>query len=297
MIGCESGSGSVALGFRHDSGLVTVQMLDVGGHAVIRDTDDHLIGLDGGPLPASETSDGDVGPAGDDRDSLDILAAALERCGGEFGTASAGGGLQGDDPVDPLGDVRDDDHIRDEIGVLQGAGDLSFGLERDEETFVDHLFGGFGGIVSTDVEVGGTGGDVGRSVDHSEDTCADVAGFLFNGKGETFALGGLEDCLTVGDGILDLGAAGGEFLVLSDQSAGDGLMAEPEDGLQTVGIMLVKFQCRGHRSVIGLGTFISIPFRTNTSDSERTAHKHFIIFFTSDDYGKEKSDLGNGYEG
>lgn len=262
MILCEYGSGSVTLGFCHDSGLVPVQMLNISGHTVVRDTDDHLISLDGGPFPAPETSDGDVGPAGDDRNGLDILAAALERCGGEFSTASACGGLQRDDPVDPLRDVSDDDHVGNEIGILQRADDLPLGLERDEETFVDHLFGGFRRIVGTDVEVGGTGGDVRGGVHHSEDTCSDVAGFLFHGKGETFTSSGLEDGLTVGDGVLDGCAARREFLVLSDQSAGDRLVAEPEDGLQTVGIMFVVFQCRGHGSVIGLWTFISIPFRT-----------------------------------
>jgi len=99
---------SVTLRLGHDSGLVTSETLHVTGNAVVRDTDDHLVGADGGPLPASETSYGDVRLVRDQRDGVDVLAAALERSGAELGTASGGGGLQGNDPVNPLGDVADD---------------------------------------------------------------------------------------------------------------------------------------------------------------------------------------------
>lgn len=146
------------------------------------------------------------------------------------------------------------------------------GSERYEGPFVDHLLGGFRGIVGTDVEMRYARCYIRWSIAHSENACSDMTGFLIRGQGKTFAFTRPENSLTVRNGGIDRFAAGGKLLVLSDQSACDGFMAKSEHGLQRIGIMPVRFQCRGHRPDIGSKAYN--PFRGQVSkDMVKVSHE------------------------
>ncbi len=190
-------SDSITLGFCHDSVRITVQMLCIHRHTIIGDPNNHLISLDGRPFPASETSDRDIRPSRNDRNSFDILTTTLERCGGELCTPPARSGLQRHNPINSLRNVSNYYNVRYEIGIFQGADNLSFGLERHENTFVDHFFGSLWGIVGTDVEMCNTRCNIRGSITHSQDTSPHMAGFLFRGQSKTFAFARFENSLTV----------------------------------------------------------------------------------------------------